>query len=263
MKKLFQPAVMVMIVAAGLTACSKENIQPAASTTPEMEAGHSLKLGVARNLVKKGTDSLVYNAGGTLTKVIYSPTKYVSYLKSGNLLTASTFENNVLKLTVEYTLSNGRTIQSKHTSWESNVGVSKTWLYDYNNDGGLDEKYNKNNSAERMRFYWVGPNNLHSIKFYTPANVHVATLQYTRHTVVDKIKINSPRSSLDPYLKIFGVQCPVMSTGEDMIYPLSPGSNFKESHTYTFDRNGYPVKVDVYDPSNWSFKYAHTFSYNN
>ena len=263
MKRLFQPAVIAMIVVVGLTACKKESIQPADSTIPEIVAGSSLNFNLARNLVKKGTDSLVYNAGGTLIKVIYSPSKFVSYQKSGNILTASSFENNVLKLKVEYTLDNGRTIQSKHTSYESNVGVSKTWLYDYNNDGKLIEKYNKDNSAERMKFVWVGPDNLAQVKFYSAANQHLATLQFTRHNQVDKIKINSPRSSLDPYLKIFGIQCGNMSTGEDMTYLMSPGSDFKESHTFTYDRNGYPVKVDVYDPTNWTHKYTHTFSYNN
>jgi hypothetical protein len=262
MKKLIQPAALVLMVAAGLTACKKENIQVNEPATPEVHA-LNLNLPAARLLVKKGTDSILYSAGGTVTKVIYSPTKFVSYLKSGNILTASTFESNVLKSKIEYTITNGRTTQSKHTSYESNVAVSKTWLYDYNNDGRLVEKYNKDNHNERIKFVWVGLENFAQVKWYSAANQLIAILQFTRNTQVDKIKINSPRSSLDPYLKIFGVQSSIMSTGEDMTYTLSPGSNFKESFTFTYDRDGYPVKVNVYDPTDWSFKYSHTFSYNN
>ena len=263
MKKLFQPAVIALIVIAQLTACKKEGIPETDSTMRQNEPSPAVSFNLARNLIKKGTDSLVYNAGGTLIKAIYSPIKYVSYQKSGNILTASTFENNVIKLKVEYTINNGRTTQSKHTSYESNVAVSKTWLYDYNADGRLTEKYNKDNSAERVKFVWIGTDNLAQIKWYSAANQHIATLQFTRNAQVDKLKINSVRSGLDPYLKIFGVQSGIMSTGENMSYPLSPASDFKESHTYTYDRDGYPVKVDVYDATNWILKYSHKFSYNN
>lgn len=266
MKSFFKPAVIAMIIVAGLTSCKKNNIEPAsAAAVPEVEAGGYINPNVARKLVRKGTDSLVYNADGSLAKVIYSPAKYVSYSKSGNILTALTFESNVLKLKVEYTLDNGRTIKSVHTSYESNVGVSKTWLYDYdNNNGRIHQKYNKDNHAERMNFNWVGQDNLHSVDFYSAANVHVATLQFTRNQLVDMLKLNSPRSSLDPYLKIFGTRCGTLSTNEDMEYPLSPGSNFKEAHTFTFDREGYPTKVEVRDPeNNWQLKYTHTFAYKN
>lgn len=265
MKSLFQPAVIAMIVVAGLTSCKKDSMQPAESTlAPEVEADGLINPSVARKLQRRGTDSLVYNADGSLAKVIYSPTKYVAYSKSGNILTAKTFESNVLKLQVEYTLDNGRTTKSVHTSWESNVGVSKTWLYDYNNDGRIIEKYNKNNWTERMTFHWVGDENLHSVKWYNGNNQHMATLIFTRHQLVDKVRTNSPRSTLDPYLKVFGHRSNILSTGEDMVYPLSPNSDFKESHTFTFDREGYPVKVDVRDPeNNWQLKYTHTFSYVN
>ncbi|HEY0677486.1 MAG TPA: hypothetical protein VGD17_04335 [Chitinophagaceae bacterium] len=265
MKSLFQPAVIAMIVVAGLASCKKEGIQPNDSTItpPEVEAGRSVNLNVAHNLVRKGTDSLVYNAGGTLTKVIYSPSVFVSYQKSGNILTASKFENNVLKAKVEYTLVNGRTSQSKHTSYESNVAVTKTWLYDYNADNRLIQKYNKDNSTERINFVWIGQDNLAVIKWFNGSNQQTAALQFTRNAQADKIKINSTRSGLDPYLKIFGTPCGIMSTGEDMTYPLSPASNFKESHSFTYDRDGYPVKVSVYDPTNWTLKYTQTFAYSN
>jgi len=280
MKSLFQSTVIVMIVVAGLTACKKEGVQPNDSISPEIAAGSGNQIEAARfnfkearNLVKKGTDSLVYNAGGTLTKVIYSPVKYVTYVKSGNTLTASTFENNVLKLKVEYTITSGRTTQSKHTSYESNVGVTKTWWYDYSVDGLLSEKYNKDNTAERIKFVWYGPNNLSQAKFYSAANQHIATLQFQRggQGPADKLQINSVRTTLDPYLKIFGVQCTTVSAGENMTYFLSPASSFKENHVFTYDRDGYPTKVNVYDatndpgydPANWTLKYTHTFSYSN
>jgi hypothetical protein len=263
MKKLFQNAVIVTVAVTSFTACKKEYVQPAEASSRQVDQERSLILSPARNLTRKGTDSLIYNSGGALTQVIYSPSKYVTYLKSGNILTAKTFENNVLKLKVEYTISNGRTTQSKHTSYESSVGVIKTWLYDYNNDGRLVEKYNKDNSAERIQFIWVGLDNLAQIKWYSGANQHIATLQFTRSQQVDKIKINSNRSSLDPYLKIFGVPCGILSTGEGMSYPLSPASNFQESHTFDYDRNGYPVKLDVFDPATWTLKYTQTFAYSN
>ncbi|MGB8195189.1 MAG: hypothetical protein WCF67_24850 [Chitinophagaceae bacterium] len=265
MKSLFQSAVIAIIVVAGLTSCKKETIQPGNSNTvtPEVEAGLPV-FNVARNLVKKGTDSLVYNAGGTLTKVIYNPSKYVTYQKSGNILTASTFENNALKLEVKYTLDNGRTIKSVHTSWESNVGVSKTWLYDYDNDNRLTEKYNKDNHAERVLFSWQYPGNLGKIRWYSAANQHVATLQFEYNTTQDdKVKLNSVRSGLDPYLTIFGAHKQTMVTGEVMTYLLSPASNFKESHTHTYDRDGYPVKLYIYDPTDWTLKSTLTYSYSN
>jgi hypothetical protein len=265
MKSLFQPAVIAMIVVVGLTSCKKESMQPAESTVaPEIGTQSVINPNITRQLQRKGTDSLVYNADGSLAKVIYSPTKYVAYSKSGNVLTAKTFESNVLKLQVDYTLNNGRTTKSVHTSWQSNVGVSKTWLYDYDNNGRISQKYNKDNWTERINFNWIGADNLHNIQWYSGSNQHVATLLFTRNQLVDKIKINSPRSSLDPYLKVFGTRCGTLSTGEDMVYPLSPASNFKESHTFTFDRDGYPVKVEVRDPeNNWQLKYTHTFSYVN
>lgn len=267
MKSLFQPAVIAIIIVAGLTACKKDNVQPANAglATQEIQSGGVINPNITRKLVKKGTDSLVYNADGTLAKVIYTPFKYVSYQKSGNILTASTFENNILRLQVEYTLDNGRTTKSVHTSWESTVGVSKTWLYDYDdNTGRLTQKYNKDNWTERINFIWAGQDNLAAIKWYSAANQHTATLQFGRNQLVDHLKINSPRSSLDPYLKIFGTRCGILSTGENMSFPLSPGSDFKESHTFTFDRDGYPVKVDVRDPeNNWALKYTHSFSYMN
>ena len=280
MKSLFQLTAIVLIVASGLTSCKKEGFQTKDSISPAIAAGSAnqietarFNLKSARNLVKKGADSLVYNAGGTLTKVIYSPTKYVTYVKSGNLLTASTFENNVLKSKVEYTISSGRTTQSKHTSYESNVAVTKTWWYDYTVDGLLNEKYNKDNTAERIRFVWFGSNNLSQAKFYSAANQHIATLQFQRggQGPADKLQINSVRTTLDPYLKIFGVQCTTVSAGENMTYFLSPASSFKESHVFTYDRDGYPTKVNVYDatndpgydPANWTLKYTHTFSYSN
>jgi hypothetical protein len=266
MKSFFQPAVIAIIVVAGLTACKKDNIQPSTVNVPEVQGDViNPNINVARKLVRKGTDSLVYNADGSLAKVIYSPTKYVAYSKSGNILTAKTFESNVLKLQVDYTLENGRTVKSVHTSWESNVGVSKTWLYDYNqNNGRLEQKYNKNNYTERINFKWIGMDNLRAIEWYSANNVLLATLHFTRNEIVDKIKINSPRSSLDPYLKVFGTRCGILSTNEDMEYHLSPGSNFKEAHTFTFDRDGYPVKVSVTDPeNNWALKYTHTFAYKN
>jgi hypothetical protein len=264
MKQFIQPAVIAMIVVAGFSSCKKETVQDAVPTsnTETMEARPGT-LTPARNLVKKGTDSLVYNAGGTLTKVIYNADKYVSYVKSGNMLTASTFEGNVLKSKVEYTINNGRATQSKHTSYESTVAVTKTWIYLYNNEGRLYQKYNKNNSSERMNFLWVGADNLTKIKWYSPNDEHIATLQFTRNAIPDKLKINSVRSTLDPYLKIFGVPCGILSTGEGMSYTLSPASNFSESFTFSFDRDGYPVKVDIFDPSTWTLKSTQLFGYSN
>jgi hypothetical protein len=280
MKSLFQLTAIVLIVVAGLTSCKKEGFQSKDSINAAIAAGSSNQLEAARfnfkearNLIKKGTDSLVYNAGGTLTKVIYSPTKYVTYVKSGNVLTASTFENNVLKLKVEYTISSGRTTQSKHTSYASNVGVTKTWWYDYNANGLLQEKYNKDNTAERIKFVWIGANNLSQVKFYSAADQHLSTLQFQRGGLgqADKLQINSVRTTLDPYLKIFGVQCTTVSGGEHVTYFLSPESSFKENHIFSYDREGYPTKVNVYDatndsgsdPANWTLKYTHTFSYSN
>ena len=280
MKSLFQSTVIVFIVAAGLTACNKEGIQSNDSTTPEIAARSGnqdeaarLILREARNLVKKGTDSLVYTPGGALSKVIYSPTKYVTYVKVGKILTASTFENNVLKLKVEYTITSGRTTQSKHTSYASNVGVTKTWWYDYSVDGLLQEKYNKDNTAERIKFVWHEAKNLSLVKFYSAADQHLSTLQFQRGGLgqADKLQINSVRTTLDPYLKIFGVQCTTVSGGEHVTYFLSPGSSFKENHIFSYDRDGYPTKVNVYDatndsgsdPANWTLKYTHIFSYSN
>jgi hypothetical protein len=268
MKKLFQPAIFVMSVVIGLSACKKENVQPTDSTAPSMEASTSLNsngltLNVARNLVKKGTDSLIYNQGGTLTKVINSPVKYVTYQKAGNVITALTFESNVLRLKVEYTLANGRTTKSVHTSYQSNIGVSKTWLYDYNSDGLLIEKYNKDNTKERFKFVWYSETNLSQVKFYSGNDQHISTLQFQRggQGQADKLRINSVRTGLDPYLKVFGVQCTTVSNGESMTYPNSPNSNFSESHTFTYDRDGYPTKLDVYDSSNWTLKYTHNYLY--
>jgi hypothetical protein len=265
MKSLFQPAVIAIIIVAGLTSCKKDTIQSGNSTTaPEVESGIRANFEAARLLVKKGTDSLVYNAGGTLTKVIYSPSKYVTYQKSGNTLTAKTFENNALKSEVEYTLQNGRTIKSVHTSWASNVGVSKTWLYDYDNKNRLEQQYNKDNHTERINFNWVYPGNLNKIDWFSAANQHTGTLQFEYNTTQeDKLKLNSKRSGFDPYLAIFGATNVQMITGEVMSYPLSPASNFKESHTHTYDRDGYPVKLSVYDPTDWSLKFTLNYAYKN
>lgn len=171
-----------------------------------------------------------------------------------------------MRLKVVYTLDNGRATQSKHTSYESSIGVTKTWFYEYRNDGLLIEKYNKDNLKERMKFDWTEVNNLVDIEFYNGNNQKTATLQFQRGGLghEDKLQSNSERSSLDPYLKIFGPQCTTVSNGEFMTYHLSPNSNIQEAHGYTYDRDGYITRIDAYDPlNNWAPKYSHKISYNN
>jgi hypothetical protein len=263
MKNLFQSAMIIITAALAITSCSKEAIQSNAEAMHGPgEGGRTGNLIVAKNLIKKGTDSLVYNAGGTLTKVIYSPNKYVTYQRSVNKITASTFEDNIKRIEEVYTLSNGRAIQSIRTTYSSNIGVSKTWLYDYDKQGHLTEKYNKNNTTERMIFDWYGQDLLDKVIFYNASNQIVTQLQFQRQGQADKIKINSARSSLDPYLQIFGVPCSVLATNEIMTYPTGLASNFTEVYYYTYDREGYPTKMDIYDPhNNWSLIGTEFFKY--
>jgi hypothetical protein len=265
MKQVIKAAMIVMTAFVGFTSCKKEAVESNANNERvPAETGQTASFILARNLVKKGTDSLVYNAGGTLTKVIYSPIRYVSYQKSGNKLTASTYENNQLYSKEVYKLENGRVTESVFTSYEYNIGISKTWWYDYDNKGRLTEKYNKDNTAERIKYSWSDPATLHEIKFFSADDKLVTVVNFQRHGKADKLKLNPVRSGLDPYLKIFGVPCNILATGETITYPLAPAYNFTESFVYTYDREGYPMKMDIYKlAANWELTGTQNFSYVN
>jgi hypothetical protein len=135
-------------------------------------------------------------------------------------------------------------------------------LYDYDKQGHLHEKYNKDNTNERMIFNWYGEDLMRKVTFYNGSNQIIALLEFQQQGQADKLKLNSARSGLDPYLPIFGVTCKVLPTNEIMSYPTGLSTDFTEVFSYTYDREGYPTKMEIYDPhNNWSLKGTEFFKY--
>ena len=258
MKKFAQSLLLIVTAAASFTACKKEAGQPETATPPAMEAQTSrdnfTPIEAAPKLVKKGGDSLVYNADGSLQKVIRSASEFTSYTKLGNLLTAVYFFNNVFVGKIEYTLdATGRATEAKHIGFASNNGSSPVFVYQYDASNRLTKCYNKLNPTVYSKFIWAASSKqLNQVKWYNGGNYESSAIYFTYKPEADYLKTWSKRTGLDSYLNIFGSRPAKMIASEDLQNYDNPALSKHEYSSYNYNSDGYPVKQEVHTFGTWA-----------
>ena len=264
MKKVFRSFVILSTVVTGFTACKKDVLEKENVPAADVAAtGQFINPNMAPKLVKKGSDSLIYNQDGSLlSKVLHSATSYTDYTTSSNEITSNYYENNSLRRKVVYKLDNsGKVTQSILTSYEYNIGVTKTFNYIYDGKNQLIKKYNKDAPNERSDFFWGKIGHLSHITWYNANNVETYKVEYSYSLKDDKLKMFSQRTGLDVYLKIFGARPNKLVSSEGVYYPSSPGNNIHETHGFELNRDGYPTKFYRYKTSPWTFIESQTYLY--
>ena len=220
-------------------------------------------------LTKCADDSLVYYNDGRLAKVLHGKGFYTQYNYGFTTVIAKRYSMPGNQLQDEMTyfvdVQTGRVYESKFTAYSyhpnGTIVIKKTFKYEYNANGQLTKKYNKDKTLERSTFSWGADGNLVTIAFYNEYNVDYAKVKYTRHVNADKLKLQSRKSNLDPYLKIFGKGSKNIAASE-IEYPeygLTPTSF--EQFNYLYNADGYPTQCNVSDANaqvvkTFNFKYA-------
>jgi YD repeat-containing protein len=248
MKRFLGSSLIIVLVAISLASCKKDINEQAANPALTSDARASLRgtlnPNLALRLTKRGNDSLIYNADGSLAKVLKSPNQYITYEKSGNKLITKKYTGNTLQEKVQYVLdpSNGKAFTSEHTVYGFNLPKVTHWAYEYDNAGRLVKKFNNAVNAERYEFKWNPVINvLDWVHYYNMANEKVKSASFTYNDVQDKVKAWSDRVEVDSYLKIFGTSPSKLISWESVIYPNNPAANVAEHFEYTMNRSGYPM----------------------
>jgi YD repeat-containing protein len=272
MKKIIHSLLLIASVSALMTACKKENLTPNENQidTAPSAISNGKGAGVIANqktytLTRRGGDSLAYLRDGRLWKVINSATKYTQYSYGSSTINAKTFVNDVLQEETTYQLdANGRAIESTKKAYSYyNLGtVITTTIYKYTYDGSgrLTSKYNKNKPNERYDYYQGGDSFI--IDVYSSNNTHLYSHHHTIvNKVLNKLKLNPAKSSLDIYLKIFGTVSKYVTTSQSTMQMSTQTWISGESHEYTFNADSYPTQFIRKDLLNGAPPKTEIFNY--
>jgi hypothetical protein len=201
-------------------------------------------------LTRRGKDTLAYHSDGRLAKVLHGAGLYTQYNYGFNAVIAKKYSrhNNQLKEETIYLVDAqmGRVYESKNKVYSYNnngaIVVTKTFKYEYDANGYLKMKFNKDIPMERTMFNWTSvDNDLVSVVFYNQKGEQSALVAFSRYPKEDKLRLHSNRSQLDPYLKIFG-KGPKKMTGNELVYE-GPDNQLtvKELFNYLYNADGYPT----------------------
>jgi hypothetical protein len=255
--------------------CKKEEMaippvtpEDAAVSRAQRGNGNSLIAEPTSTLTRRDNDTLIYYNDGRLAKVQHGAGSYTAYTYGFNTITAKTFSrfNNQVEEEMVYQVDGqtGRVYESKSSVYSnSNIGaivIKKTWKYEYDADGHIKKKYNKDKPLERTFFSWSPEGNLINAAFYDEYNDDYLKVHFGRHANADKLKLQPKRAQLDPYLKIFGKGSKTMLYYEQVYTINNQPPTTYENFNYTYNADGYPITCTVADGNN-NYQIIRTFNY--
>jgi hypothetical protein len=258
MKKIINSLFFIGFVTVLFASCKKEQLAKPATATQEASAITSaanassslLSAAPTYTLTRRGKDTLAYYSDGRLARVLHGAGLYTQYNYGFNAVIAKKYSrlNNQLKEETIYLVDAqmGRVYEAKNKVYSYNnngaIVVTKTFKYEYDANGYLKMKFNKDIPMERTMFNWTSvDNDLVSVVFYNQKGEQSALVAFSRYPKEDKLRLHSNRSQLDPYLKIFG-KGPKKMTGNELVYE-GPDNQLtgKELFNYLYNADGYPT----------------------
>lgn len=252
MKKSITTIASFVLVIAAFTSCKKEaSDQPVnAINANSAIAPGSIVPVLPHQLTKRGSDTIIYDAGARVSKVQdeYRRTEYTYGVNTVNTKTYD--KQNRLDDDVTYKLdpATGRAIESSHTHYAhysmGDVTDVLNLTYQYDANGRLVKKINKDKPLERDSLTYSANGRLSSMMIYASTGSFSARIdfnyEFTAGTAItDRIKLNPEYMSLDIYLKIFGKFSDAL-----VVEYTTTGSHRNKTadewHQYTMNANGYP-----------------------
>jgi hypothetical protein len=264
MQQFIKGLFMIGSLALVFTSCKKEELNSAPQ--PPVEAMASARGGVlpaapVYQLTKLGSDSLVYYNDGRLAKVLHGRAGSTQYNYTGfNTVVAKKYSGTNSQpdqeIVYQVDVKTGNVYESAHTEYTTFNGgalaVKTTYKYEYNVNGQLTKKYNKDKPNERAEFTW-GNEDLSQIRFYDKDNKEYKIVQYGNVWVKTALRIHLPSTGIDVYLNKFGKPTK-NAAGVESIYDPAIGLSTPVSHIYfgyTMNADGYPVKCNQQDANTW------------
>ena len=275
----------------GLIACKPETDVDAIPSLPNEFAQQSTNGNRTpdkpHRLIKHGTNTLSYNPEGQLSRVTFSPTRFIDYTYQDSIrVFTSEYINNVLEEKVTYNIhhalgagGNGMWSPTDPETYFSHypnqcylvvwvkyihgVGAETTKqhsrLFRYNEKGMLWKVDDFGNSIDvyRSEITYDSNGDLAKVTEFTAGDVKMSETTYTysgyRNSSLvlnDYHTFNPDEFQVDPYVPVFGKYGShlIQTKTRTSFFSIIPSYSYR--YQYTLDASGYVTNRDTYNVSN-------------
>ncbi|WP_461092055.1 hypothetical protein [Spirosoma gilvum] len=269
--KMIAFAAVGLALSASLSSCNKNNVidpmpqenRPSGVTpgnVTTLDASPVVSVFKKYTLTKDGDATLSYDNDGRLTKVSYSPSKYIDYGYgfNGNVVIKTSYEGGKLVKQESYSLnSNGKCTHSHHKAFsyynQGTITTEDSYEYEYHTSGvvaGALKQCTNTKTLERWDFVYNSNHGIASIYYINDNGVNDWSVWFNYQSLTDgidnKYKLNPSVKILDPYLKLFGDFHQIHLTPTEHHYKQGSNTPYASyGYKYTLNADGYPTKRET------------------
>jgi len=244
-----------ILLAGLLGACQTENDSTLAPQASANVSDKNAKTVNIPRLIKDGENELQYVADGlgrqVLSKVIdHGANKYYKYTYSVQSVVEDQFQLGTDKPL-------GQVIYKLNANGKCNEMIigGKTFILEYNADGQLAKRYNKNSANERIEFEYLQDSNANSksldkMTFFTAGNAKIREVSFHYHYSGEPVKLDlmplNPKylDCTTRYLPIFGKFNTFLLRISNDNWIASGGIDQNFVYYYSLSAEGLPTLID-------------------